>query len=518
MTPEQYKPNLLTYIQLIRAGWVMAREGAFSVIDPDTVPGLAGLALRGTRFLERRAVRQTGRVEKLAGALIRLGPSYVKMGQFLATRPDVVGIKVAQDLRQLQDQLPPFKLATAIEIIQQRLGARAEDLLPQLSQPIAAASIAQVHRTQYQDRSGRTHQVAVKILRPGIRQRFLKDLRGFQLIALWALRLVPDAARLKPLDIVQTMARSTKMEMDFRFEAAAMSQMAENTAHDTYFEVPAIYWDVLDADILVTSWVDGIKLSQPNALIRAGVDRKQLGVNVILSFLTHAVRDGFFHADMHPGNLFVTSKGKLVAVDFGIMGQLDLTQRRFLAHVLHGFITRRYYDIARAHFEIGYVPKSQSIDDFALALRSIGEPLVNRPMQEISMAQLLGLLFEVTALFEMKARPELILLQKTMVVVEGVARDLDCEINFWAVAEPIVKDWIIRLRGPEGIVKNMRQNAKSALNHIENLPATLDKINDLIDRAHEQPPPQTSEHLKMAIWLGAIGLAGLLVINLISLF
>ena len=313
---------------------------------------------------------------------------------------------------------------------------------------MAAASIAQVHRGVVQ-RDGEHKNVAVKVLRPNVASRFRRDLADFFFVAHNAEAHSAEARRLRLIEVINTMSRSVAMEMDLRLEAAAMSEMAENTRDDPDFRVPTVDWDRTTHNVLTMEWIDGIALNDHARLAESQVDLPDLGRKVIQSFLRHALRDGFFHADMHPGNLFLDDAGRLVAVDFGIMGRLGLKERRFLAEILLGFITRDYRRVAEVHFEAGYVPGHHSVENFAQAIRAIGEPIHNRTAEEISMAKLLTLLLEVTGLFDMQTRPELILLQKTMVVVEGVARGFDPKLDIWKVADPVVREWIERNLGPD---------------------------------------------------------------------
>lgn len=292
--------------------------------------------------------------------------------------------------------------------------------------------------------------VAVKVLRPEVERRFKVDLDAFSFVARNAEKMSPEARRLRLIEVVETLRRSVALEMDLRFEAAALSEMAENTRDDPDFRVPSVDWDRTARDVLTLEWIDATPLSDRAALEAGGLDLKRLARAVIQTFLRHALRDGFFHADMHPGNLFVDDAGELVAVDFGIMGRLGVKERRFLAEILLGFITRNYHRTAEVHFEAGYVPPHHSVASFAQAIRAIGEPIHSRVAEEISMAKLFMLLFEVTGMFDMRTRPELLLLQKTMVVVEGVARSLDPKLDMWTVAEPVVREWIERNLGPAG--------------------------------------------------------------------
>jgi ubiquinone biosynthesis protein len=435
-------------LRLVRAGFVFAREGVFSLVDPAALPPAGRLAQRLARLIERRD--RGASTQRISAALTALGPTYVKLGQFLATRPDVVGVAIARDLENLQDKIAPFGQAEAEAVVAQAFGKPVAEVFSSFGPAVAAASIAQVHRARTTD--GRV--VAVKVLRPGIEQRFKADLAAFQFAARHAENFSAEARRLRLVEVVDTLARSVAIEMDLRLEAAAASELAENTKDDPDFRVPAVDWNLVSKDVMTLEWVDGTPLSDRAALAAKGFDLAHLGRAVIQSFLRHAMRDGFFHADMHPGNLFVDDAGNLVAVDFGIMGRLGPKERRFLAEILHGFITRDYHRTAEVHFEAGYVPMHHSIEAFAQAIRAIGEPIHNRTAQDISMAKLLTLLFEVTALFDMRTRPELLLLQKTMVVVEGVARGLDPKLDMWTTSEPVVREWMERNLGIAGRIED----------------------------------------------------------------
>jgi ubiquinone biosynthesis protein len=334
-------------------------------------------------------------------------------------------------------------------MVEATIGAPIESVFEGFSEALGAASIAQVHKAILRRPEG-NQVVAVKVLRPGVRQRFARDLRTFYAGARFIERHAPEARRLKPVSVVEVLQRSVTLEMDLRLEAAAYSEMTENITDEADFRVPAVNWELTGRDVLVSEWVEGTKLSDRGALHAAGHDPKRIAAAVVQSFLRHALRDGFFHADMHEGNLFVDSEGRLVAVDLGIMGRIGPKERRFLAEILYGFIRRDYQRIAEVHIEAGYVPAIHSAEDFAQALRAIGEPIHGHRASEISMAKLLGLLFEVTDLFDMQTRPELVLLQKTMVVVEGVARRLDPEFDMWTTADPVVRDWMERNLGVTG--------------------------------------------------------------------
>ena len=456
--------------RLARAGFVFAREGVFALVDTKPLPPAARLAVRLARLFERRDAAQN----RPAAALTRLGPAFVKLGQFMATRPDVVGTALARDLEALQDKMAPFPQAEAERTIVNAFNRPVAEIFATLGPPVAAASIAQVHRAEIETAGGR-RTVAVKVLRPGIIHRLKHDLDAFTFAARHAENFSAEARRLRLIEVVDTLRWTVTVEMDLRLEAAALSEMVDNTKNDPDFRVPAVDWDRNASDVLTLEWIDGIPLNDQAALKAKGYDLVVLARAVIQTFLRHALRDGFFHADMHPGNLFVDTNGKLVAVDFGIMGRLGAKERRFLAEILYGFITRDYLRTAQVHFEAGYVPRHHSVEAFAQAIRAIGEPIHNRTAEEISMAKLLMLLFEVTGLFDMRTRPELLLLQKTMVMVEGVARKLDPKLDMWAVAEPVVREWIERHLGPTGRIEDAAEGVADVGRFLGEVPRLLSR-------------------------------------------
>ncbi|HEU4659697.1 MAG TPA: 2-polyprenylphenol 6-hydroxylase [Pseudolabrys sp.] len=504
--------------RFVRAGFVFAREGVLALVDTRPLPFAAKAAIAIGRLFQRpNAVSGQNR---LAAALTRLGPTYVKLGQFLATRADVVGPTIARDLESLQDKMPPFAQADAENAIAAAFDKPFSSVYATFGPAVAAASIAQVHRAEVEE-NGERKTVAVKILRPGIERRFRSDLDSFFFVARLAEKWSAEARRLRLIEVVNTLARSVAIEMDFRLEAAALSEMAENTKDDPDFRVPAVDWNRTAREVLTLEWIEATPLNNHAALAAKGHDLPALGRKVIQSFLRHALRDGFFHADMHPGNLFVDDDGNLVAVDFGIMGRLGPKERRFLAEILFGFITRDYHRVAEVHFDAGYVPRTHSVENFAQAIRAIGEPIHNRTAEEISMAKLLMLLFEVTGLFDMRTRPELLLLQKTMVVVEGVARSLDPKLDMWKTADPVVREWIGRKLGPLGKVEDAIEGAGEIGRFLGDVPSLLMRAGTLteqIDAATRNGivlAPETvaaigraearrSRWLTAGIWMGVI--------------
>ncbi|HEX4270576.1 MAG TPA: 2-polyprenylphenol 6-hydroxylase [Rhizomicrobium sp.] len=405
----------------------------------------AACLLLGPALAFRRGRVDAG--QRLSRALETLGPAYIKLGQMLATRPDIVGVEMARSLEHLQDRLPPFSESQARAEISNAFGKPVETLFSSFGAPLAAASIAQVHRAQTSDSP--PVRVAVKILRPHVREDFARDLRALALFAEVGERLSAEARRLRLIAVVETLAASVALELDLRMEAAAASELYERTRGEEQFRVPHIDWARTAQTVLTSEWIDGVSVRDPAAIAACGRDPRAVAVLVMRSFLTQALRDGFFHADMHPGNLFIDDQGRLVAVDFGIMGRLDAGMRRFMAGTLAGFLQRDYRKVAELHYEFAFVPSQHSVETFAQALRAIGEPIFGRSARDVSIARLLGQLFETTRRFDMQAQPQLVLLQKTMVVVEGVCRGLDPDFDIWEAARPVAEKWVAANMGPE---------------------------------------------------------------------
>ncbi len=447
----------------------------------------------------------------LVRALTALGPAYIKFGQTLATRPDIVGPKLADELRYLQDRLPPFPTEQARAVIAAELGRPVEEIFSDFSEPVAAASIAQVHKARLAE-TGTL--VAVKVLRPGIEKAFSRDIDAFYLAAWLVEVLVPKSRRLRPTDVVAHFEKVTLDELDLRIETAAASEFAANTAQDAGFRVPEPVWHLSQRRVMVLDWVDGVPIDDFAALEAIGVDPKELGERVLTLFLKHALRDGFFHADLHQGNLRVAPDGTLVALDFGIMGAIDDFTRRVYAEILHGFIRRDYKRVAEVHFEAGYVPADRSIDAFARALRSVGEPIFGMDATRISMARLLAQLFEVTERFGMQTRTELILLQRTMVVVEGVARSLNPQINIWRVAQPVVEEYIQHYVGPRAAARDLARAVQILARFGPHLPQML---HDALIRQRQPPPPPEPSLREPLLWGGVGAAAALAAIGVLYL-
>ncbi|MGB3553791.1 MAG: 2-polyprenylphenol 6-hydroxylase, partial [Jannaschia sp.] len=445
--------------RLIRTGATFEQTGAMAVVLEQ---------LRAPREL-RIAARVLGWPFKWLGfkgdpalppvtrALTALGPSYIKLGQILSTRPDFVGSDLAMQLRVLQDKLPPFPTAQARAMVERDLELPIDALFSEFSEPVAAASIAQVHRARLL-RDNR--KVAVKVLRPGIARAFRRDIDAFYLGARVIEWLSPTARRLRPMDVIAHFDATVQQELDLRTEAAAAGEFKANTARDAGFTVPAVEWALSGRAVMTLDWAEGEQMADLAAIDAAGHDRAALADRVMQMFLRHALRDGYFHADMHQGNLKVAPNGDIVALDFGIMGRLDEYTRRVYAEILMGFIRKDYRRVAEVHFEAGYVPADRDIDEFAQALRAVGEPIFGMDASRISMGRLLAYLFEVTERFGMETRTELILLQRTMVVVEGVARTLNPHMNIWNAARPEVERYITQNLGPRAFARDLARTAR----------------------------------------------------------
>ncbi len=510
--------TLSNFARLWKIARTLARHDA---LIPKEYAAQIPLSLRVTR-----RVLGFGRVDikappgvRLARALESLGPAHIKLGQILATRPDLIGSEVATALEQLQDRLPPFPTDQAKKVLESQLDKPLTALFSRFGEPVAAASIAQVHEADTTDDPPR--RVAVKILRPGIELEFARDLSALAFAARMAERFSAEARRLRLTPIVETLAQSVALELDLRMEAAAASELAERTKQDHEFRVPKVDWERTGERVLTTDWIDGISVRDRAALEAAGYDPKHIANLVVRTFLTQALRDGFFHADMHPGNLFIDTKGCLVAVDFGIMGRLDPPMRRFLAETLGGFLARDYRRVAQIHYDVNFVPPRHPVETFAQALRAIGEPIFGKPVRDVSMARLLQQLFDTTRRFDMEAQPQLVLLQKTMVVVEGVARGLDPDFDIWEASRPVAEQWMIENMGPEARLRNVRDGVSALGKLAQDLPELLhnaEVISSMLASGGLKLHPQTTleiaqaqvdrtRHVRVAIWIaaGALG-------------
>jgi ubiquinone biosynthesis protein len=486
-------------LRLIRTGATLERTGAMGVVLDafDAPPALRAVARALGWPFKWLGYPGDPTMPPATRALTALGPAYIKFGQVLSTRPDVVGQDLALQLRVLQDKLPPFSVAEAKREVARELGVSVDHAFSEFSEPVAAASIAQVHKARLAETGA---EVAVKVLRPGIERAFRRDIDAFYLAARIVELAAPGARRLRPMDVIAHFDGVVRGELDLRLESSAASEFAANTKNDAGFRLPAINWEFSARRVMTLDWADGIALGDNAALDAAGHDRVALSERVLRLFLLHALRDGYFHADMHQGNLKVAPNGDIIAYDFGIMGHIDEYTRRVYAEILFGFIRKDYKRVAEVHFEAGYVPPDKNVDEFARALRAVGEPIFGMDATKISMGRLLSYLFEVTERFGMETRTELILLQRTMVVVEGVARSLNPHINIWQVASPIVTDYIRKSVGPRAFLGDMARTTQVLARFGPRLPRLVEQA--LIRQAEGAPPPRR----RMWPWISATAL------------
>ena len=429
--------------------------------------------------------------ERLSNSLESMGTTFIKLGQFLATRPDIIGEELSKKLENLQDKLPPFSQSQAKEIIRNDLGEDTYNSIINLSEPIAAASIAQVHKAQINDNKT-IKDVAVKILRPNIKRIFNEEIDAMMLFAFLIESFIKKTKRLKLVEVVFLLKEITNLEMDLRFEAAAANEYAENTKNDVGFRVPKIYWNFTSENVMTLDWVDGVSIRETDELKKRNLNTEKIAEDIIQNFLRHAVRDGFFHADMHQGNIFIDNNGFIVPIDFGIMGRLDKMSKRFLAEILFGFIQRDYRKVAEVHLVAGLVPKQVPIDDLAQALRSIGEPIFGQAVKDISGGKLLKQLFDVTEKFNMQTQPQLLMLQKTMVVVEGVARKLNPNTNIWTTSKPVLENWLKETKNPMTALNETLQNTSEVIKRLPEFPEIMDKANQALTYLASGQIPQNS--------------------------
>ncbi len=443
-------------------------------------------------FSKKINVNQINNVEKnLSNTLQSMGTTFIKLGQFLATRPDIIGEELSKQLENLQDKLPPFSLFEAKKILKKELGQDTFNTIINLSEPIAAASIAQVHKAQIND-NGIIKDVAIKILRPNIKKIFNEEIDALMLFAFFVESFIKKTKRLKLIEVVFLLKEITNLEMDLRFEAAAANEYAENTKNDAGFKIPKIYWNFTSENVMTLDWVDGISIRETEELNKRKIDTKKIASNIIQHFLRHAIRDGFFHADMHQGNIFIGDNGEIIPIDFGIMGRLDKLSQRFLAEILFGFIERDYKKVAEVHLSAGLVPKNVPVNDLAQALRSIGEPIFGQSAKDISGGKLLKQLFDVTEKFNMQTQPQLLMLQKTMVVVEGVARKLNPETNIWETSKPVLEKWLKETKDPINSFNETLKESAEVIKRLPNLPEVMDKANQALSFLASGQIPQNS--------------------------
>ncbi len=466
---------------LYRVSKVLASHDALFFLEAMPVKPFVIELARSTARVKDTSGRKG---ERLARALQELGPTFIKLGQALSTRADLVGEEIAKDLSMLQDDLPSFPFEEAKAIIEEELDQPLEAMFAQFEEePVAAASISQVHFAE----TIAGEKVAVKVMRPGIERVFYQQIDLLFGIAEILDRFIPKLKRLKLIEVVEDFEHTVKIEMDLRFEAAAASELSDNFAGDPILKIPEVFWDFTSQRVLTTERISGISIDDVEAIKAAGHDVNAVMEKASHIFFKQVYRDGFFHADMHPGNLFVGAGGEIIAVDFGIMGRLDEQTRIFLAEMLFGFLNRDYYAISDVHFRAGYIPPHQDKALFAQAVRSIGEPIFGKSSGEISIARVLAQLFKITDDFEMETQPQLILLQKTMMLAEGIGRNLNPNVNFWELARPLMEDWA---KTHLGVPHDIRQAARESFK----APRRLYYIGQMIDNL---PSVISSEGLRL---------------------
>jgi len=474
---------LSNFFTLIKIGRALAKSNSLSIFEEFYKPPLSIKVLIKifgfTTFNKDSANKSAG--ERLKNAFLTLGPAFIKLGQFLATRPDIVGEEFAKELQQLQDQMPAFDISQSKEALRKELGEEKYQQITYLSKPIAAASIAQVHFAKIINNEKKEIDVAIKILRPNIEKIFNKELDALRFLASVIEFSVKKSRRLKLVKIIDLLKEITNIEMDLRYEAASASELKKNTAQDEGFKVPSIFWDFTSQRVLTIEKVEGISIKDKELLIKNKINLKKIARLLIQNFLRQAVGDGFFHGDMHQGNLFVDKNENIVPVDFGIMGRLDIANRKYLAEILYGFINRDYEKVAKVHFIAGLVPNTESLDQFTQALRTIGEPIFGQSSKNISAGKLLARLFEVTEKFNMVTQPQLLLLQKTMVVVEGVARSLDEDANIWEISKPVLQGWLNNEIGPKNRIDKILKTTTELLDKLPELPEMINRANKAME-------------------------------------
>ena len=482
-------------ITLFKLGRKIAKSDILNIVskfqEPPLIIKILFKILSFSIVSQKKAEVVQDEGERLSNSLESMGTTFIKLGQFLATRPDIIGEELSKKLENLQDKLPPFSLKQAQEIIKNDLGEDTYNSIINLSEPVAAASIAQVHKAQINDNKT-IKDVAIKILRPDIKRIFNEEIDAMMLFAFLIESFIKKTKRLKLVEVVFLLKEITNLEMDLRFEAAAANEYAENTKNDVGFRVPKIYWNFTSENVMTLDWVDGVSIRETDELKKRNLNTEKIAEDIIQNFLRHAVRDGFFHADMHQGNIFIDNNGFIVPIDFGIMGRLDKMSKRFLAEILFGFIQRDYRKVAEVHLVAGLVPKQVPIDDLAQALRSIGEPIFGQAVKDISGGKLLKQLFDVTEKFNMQTQPQLLMLQKTMVVVEGVARKLNPNTNIWTTSKPVLENWLKETKNPMTALNETLQNTSEVIKRLPEFPEIMDKANQALTYLASGQIPQNS--------------------------
>ena len=504
-----------TAIRLLHINWVLLRHGLDEVI-------LATHLFRPVRFLLYlsplywlRRNRLPPYPVRMRQALEDLGPIFIKFGQILSTRRDLLPPDIADELARLQDAVPPFSGKQARRIIEKAFEHPIEDVLDSFDEtPLASASIAQVHTASLKDGK----EVVVKVLRPGIENIIRRDVGLLYIIAGLADRYWKDGKRLRPLEVVRDYEKTILDELDMQREAANAAQLRRNWEGSELLFVPEIYWEYTRSNVLVMERIHGIPVGNIKALKAAGISMEQLGVQGVEIFFTQVFRDNFFHADMHPGNIFVEPSGRYIAVDFGIVGSLTTEDQRYLAENLLAFFNRDYHRVAELHVESGWVPKGTRIEEFESAIRTVCEPIFNKPLSEISFGHFLLKLFQTARRFHMEIQPQLVLLQKTLLYIEGLGRQLYPQLDLWATAKPYLERWMKQQVGPKAFTRKLKKNLPQITEYAADMPILLHKVLDDASTGRlqlnwksdtlEQMRKETKQHQRNLV--AAIGGVGLL--------
>lgn len=468
--------RLRTIARLVTIQRILVKYGLDEIIT-------ATHLLRPTRFvfyiLPRRRDSSAPRGERIRLALEELGPIFVKFGQAISTRRDLLPPDIATELAKLQDRVPPFPAAEAMEIMSDSYGEPVADVFKRFDvEPLAAASIAQVHSAQL--KSG--EEVIVKVLRPGVEEQIEQDLEVLRMIAGLAKRYWEHGERLKPVELVKEYERTIHDELDLMREAANAAQLKRNFEGSDLLYVPAIYWDYCNQEVMVQERIFGTPISDMESLKKAGTNIQALAENGVEIFFTQVFRHNFFHADMHPGNIFVITtdpeKPRYAAVDFGIVGTLNPEDKRYLAENFLAFFDRDYYRIAKLHLDSGWVPADTRIDHLESAVRTVCDPIFSKPLEEISFAQVLMRLFRVAQRFNVEIQPQLILLHKTLFNIEGLGRDLYPRLDLWKTAHPVLKQWMDEQVGPQAMIADFRENLPQMRQALRELPGALQALSE----------------------------------------
>ena len=466
---------MMRFLRGVGIVWVLLRHGLDElVLTSFKRPWLSRLS----RLLTLGRRLDAPRGQRIRQALESLGPIFVKFGQVLSTRRDLLPLDVADELAKLQDRVPPFDSDVAIATIEQVFKKKIDQIFVSFERvPVASASIAQVHFAVMKDRDGQLRDVAVKVLRPGMLAAIERDLELMRLLAVWVDKLSDDGKRLKPREVVAEFDKYLHDELDLVREASSAAQLRRNMADLNLVMIPEIFWDYCMPNVMVMERMTGVPVSQVERLREAGVDIPKLARDGVTIFFTQVFRDGFFHADMHPGNIQVSLEpdtfGRYISLDFGIVGTLTEVDKEYLAQNFIAFFRRDYKRVAELHIESGWVPASTRVDELESAVRSVCEPYFDRPLKEISLGLLLMRLFQTSRRFNVEIQPQLVLLQKTLLNIEGLGRQLDPDLDLWSTAKPFLEKWMLEQVGPKKLLEELRNEAPRYAKYLPELPRLL---------------------------------------------